>query len=131
MTTMRVRPLVGEENSDDCRLDSDQHRNLAARGHHCLPTGTTCGPSGRPTETVWTRSWTRTGMFQGVEPRRLAPTAEMQSCRLRSGKKRWFAGGRELAKRLSSSFRGKVKIGRRLPDGRDELLTIMGPSDSR
>jgi CRP/FNR family transcriptional regulator, cyclic AMP receptor protein len=39
-----------------------------------------------------------------------------------------FAEG-EPGDRLYIVISGKVKIGRRSPDGRDNLLTIMGPSD--
>jgi CRP-like cAMP-binding protein len=39
-----------------------------------------------------------------------------------------FAEG-EPGDRLYIIISGKVKIGRRSPDGRDHLLTIMGPSD--
>jgi len=70
----------------------------------------------------------RAGMFQGVEPRAVSElTAELRPVDLPSGHT-VFAEG-EPGDRLYIVISGKVKIGRRSPDGRDNLLTIMGPSD--
>jgi CRP-like cAMP-binding protein len=68
------------------------------------------------------------GMFQGVEPSAVfALTKQLHPVVF----PRWhtvFAQG-EPGDRLYLIISGKVKIGRRSPDGRENLLTIMGPSD--
>jgi len=70
----------------------------------------------------------RAGIFQGVEPNAaeaLARTLEPVE----------FARGQEIfsegqpGDRLYIILSGKVKIGRRAPDGRENLLAVMGPSD--
>lgn len=70
----------------------------------------------------------RAGIFQGVEPtaaEALARTLEPVE----------FARGQEIfsegqpGDRLYIILSGKVKIGRRAPDGRENLLAVMGPSD--
>jgi CRP/FNR family transcriptional regulator, cyclic AMP receptor protein len=71
---------------------------------------------------------TRAGIFQGVDSRAVsALTEQLQWFDFRKGK-RIFAEG-EPGDRLYIIISGKVKIGRRFPDGRENLLTIMGPSD--
>jgi CRP/FNR family transcriptional regulator, cyclic AMP receptor protein len=71
----------------------------------------------------------RAGMFQGVDSRAVsALTAELQPINFPSGHT-VFAEG-EPGDRLYIIVSGKVKIGRRSPDGRDSLLTILGPSDT-
>jgi CRP/FNR family cyclic AMP-dependent transcriptional regulator len=70
----------------------------------------------------------RAGMFQGVEPSAVsALTSQLDRvdfpCRHTV-----FAEG-EPGDRLFIIIAGKVKIGRRSPDGRENLLTIMGPAD--
>ena len=68
------------------------------------------------------------GMFQGVEPRAVsALTAELHPVDFPSGYTVIVEG--EPGDRLYIVISGKVKIGRRSPDGRDNLLTILGPSD--
>ncbi|MDT5246797.1 MAG: family transcriptional regulator, cyclic receptor protein, partial [Mycobacterium sp.] len=70
----------------------------------------------------------RAGMFQGVEPRAVsALTAELHPVDFPSGHTVFVEG--EPGDRLYIVISGKVKIGRRAPDGRENLLTIMGPSD--
>ena len=70
----------------------------------------------------------RAGMFQGVEPSAVsALTAELHPVDFRSGHT-VFAEG-EPGDRLFVVISGKVKIGRRSPDGRENLLNIIGPSD--
>lgn len=69
----------------------------------------------------------RAGIFQGVEPSAIAAlTKQLQPVDFpvdtRSSRK-------EPGNRLYIIISGKVKIGRRAPDGRENLLTIMGPSD--
>jgi CRP-like cAMP-binding protein len=66
-------------------------------------------------------------IFQGVEPAASAPTRGLQPVDFPLGYT-FFAEG-EPGDRLFIIFSGKVKIGRRSPDGRENLLTIMGPSD--
>src|SRR6266403_4034885 len=68
------------------------------------------------------------GMFQGVEPRAVsALTSQLHPVDFQCGHT-VFAEG-EPGDRLYIIISGKVKIGRRSPDGRDNLLTILGPSD--
>ncbi len=70
----------------------------------------------------------RAGMFQGVEPRAVsALTADLHPVDFPSGHTVFVEG--EPGDRLYIVISGKVKIGRRAPDGRENLLTIMGPSD--
>src|SRR5712672_3020443 len=70
----------------------------------------------------------RAGMFQGVEPRAVsALTAELHPVDFPSGHTVFVEG--QPGDRLYIVISGKVKIGRRAPDGRENLLTIMGPSD--
>jgi CRP-like cAMP-binding protein len=67
-------------------------------------------------------------MFQGVEPRAVsALTAGLHPVDFPSGHTVFVEG--EPGDRLYIVISGKVKIGRRAPDGRENLLTIMGPSD--
>ena len=70
----------------------------------------------------------RAGIFQGVEPSAVsALTKHLQPVDFPRGHT-VFAEG-EPGDRLFIIISGKVKIGRRSPDGRENLLTIMGPSD--
>jgi CRP/FNR family cyclic AMP-dependent transcriptional regulator len=70
----------------------------------------------------------RAGMFQGVEPRAVSSlTAELRPVNFPSGHTVFVEG--EPGDRLYILISGKVKIGRRSPDGRENLLTILGPSD--
>ena len=70
----------------------------------------------------------RAGIFQGVEPSAIsALTKQLQPVDFPRGHT-VFAEG-EPGDRLYIIISGKVKIGRRSPDGRENLLTIMGPSD--
>ena len=70
----------------------------------------------------------RAGIFQGVEPGAVsALTKQLQPVDFPRGHT-VFAEG-EPGDRLYIIISGKVKIGRRSPDGRENLLTIMGPSD--
>jgi CRP/FNR family transcriptional regulator, cyclic AMP receptor protein len=70
----------------------------------------------------------RAGLFQGVEPSAVsALTNQLRPVDVPPGHT-LFAEG-EPGDRLYIIVSGKVKIGRRSPDGRENLLTIMGPSD--
>ena len=70
----------------------------------------------------------RAGMFQGVEPTAVsAVTRQLHHIDFLSGQT-VFAEG-EPGDRLYIIISGKVKIGRRSPDGRENLLTVFGPSD--
>jgi len=70
----------------------------------------------------------RAEMFQGVEPSAVsALTKQLQPVDFPRGHT-VFAEG-EPGDRLYIVISGKVKIGRRSPDDRENLLTIMGPSD--
>ncbi|HJT03520.1 MAG TPA: Crp/Fnr family transcriptional regulator [Pseudonocardiaceae bacterium] len=70
----------------------------------------------------------RAGIFQGVDP------SAVQDLRAALEPVRFprahviFAEG-ELGDRLYIVLSGKVKIGRRSPDGRENLLAVFGPSD--
>src|SRR5690625_6155677 len=70
----------------------------------------------------------RAGIFQGVQPSAVAAlTKQLQPVDFPRGHT-VFAEG-EPGDRLYIILSGKVKIGRRSPAGRENLLTIMGPSD--
>ena len=70
----------------------------------------------------------RAGIFQGVEPTAVAALAkQLQPVDFPRGHVIFNEG--EPGDRLYIITTGKVKIGRRSPDGRENLLTIMGPSD--
>ena len=69
----------------------------------------------------------RTGMFQGFKSAVAAITKQLQPVDFA---RRWtvFAEG-EPADRLYIIISGKVKIGRRSPDGREHLLAVIGPPE--
>mgnify|MGYP002651901250 CR=1 FL=1 len=70
----------------------------------------------------------RAGIFQGVEPSAVAAlTKQLQPIDFPRGHVIFNEG--EPGDRLFIIVSGKVKLGRRSPDGRENLLTIMGPSD--
>jgi CRP/FNR family cyclic AMP-dependent transcriptional regulator len=70
----------------------------------------------------------RAGIFQGVEPTAVAAlAAELTEVEFPRGQVIFHEG--EPGDRLYIILSGKVKLGRRSPDGRENLLTIMGPSD--
>src|ERR1700681_4514432 len=70
----------------------------------------------------------RAGIFQGVEPSTVSVlTRQLQPVHFPRGHT-VFAEG-EPGDRLFIIISGKVKIGRRSPDGRENLLAVMGPSD--
>ena len=70
----------------------------------------------------------RAGIFQGVGPSAVsALTKQLRPVDFPRGHS-VFAEG-EPGDRLYIIVSGKIKIGRCLPDGRENLLTIMGPSD--
>jgi CRP/FNR family cyclic AMP-dependent transcriptional regulator len=70
----------------------------------------------------------KSGIFQGLAPSAVSEiSGKLHEVKLPPG---WtvFAEG-TCGDRLYIIISGKVKIGRRSPDGRESLLTIMGPSD--
>jgi CRP/FNR family cyclic AMP-dependent transcriptional regulator len=70
----------------------------------------------------------RAAMFQGVEPSAVsALTKQLHPVAFPPGHT-VFAEG-DPGDRLYIVISGKVKIGRRSPDGHDSLLTILGPSE--
>ena len=70
----------------------------------------------------------RAGIFQGVEPSAVsALTNQLQPVDFPRGHT-VFAEG-DPGDRLYIIVSGKVKIARRSPDGRENLLTILGPPD--
>ncbi|WP_301121308.1 Crp/Fnr family transcriptional regulator [Mycolicibacterium fortuitum] len=70
----------------------------------------------------------RAGIFQGVEPAAVSELiAQLQPVDFPRGHT-VFADG-DPGERLYIIVSGKVKIGRRAPNGRENLLTIMGPAD--
>ncbi|WP_018180229.1 Crp/Fnr family transcriptional regulator [Jongsikchunia kroppenstedtii] len=70
----------------------------------------------------------RAGIFQGVEPTAAAALAkDLQPVEFPRGHVVFNEG--EPGDRLYIILSGKVKVGRRSPDGRENLQMIMGPSD--
>ena len=70
----------------------------------------------------------RAGIFQGVEPSAVSELAgRLPEVKLPPGRIVFAEGA--PGDRLYIIISGKVKIGRRSRDGRESLLTIMGPSD--
>jgi CRP-like cAMP-binding protein len=70
----------------------------------------------------------RAGIFQGVEPSAVAAlTNQLQRVDFARGHTVFAEGS--PGDRLYIIVSGKVKIGRRAEDGRENLLTILGPSD--
>lgn len=70
----------------------------------------------------------RTSIFQGVEPAAIAELAlQLQPANFGPGQVIFMEG--ETGDQLFLLVEGKVKIGRRSTDGRENLLAIMGPSD--
>jgi CRP/FNR family cyclic AMP-dependent transcriptional regulator len=69
----------------------------------------------------------RTGMSQGFESAMAAITKQLQPVDF-ARRSTVFAQG-EPADRLYIIISGKVKIGRRSPDGREHLLAVMGPPE--
>jgi CRP/FNR family cyclic AMP-dependent transcriptional regulator len=70
----------------------------------------------------------RSGMFQGAQPSAVSVlTRQLHSIDFPRGHRVFTEG--EPGDRLYIVISGKVKIGRRSPDGHENLLTIVGPSD--
>ena len=70
----------------------------------------------------------KAGIFQGVDPdAALALGSQLEMVDYARGSS-IFAEG-ELGDRLYVILTGKVKLGRHSPDGRENLLAVMGPSD--
>jgi CRP-like cAMP-binding protein len=70
----------------------------------------------------------RAGIFQGVEPEAAAAlAAQLETVTYPRGSAIFSEG--ELGDRLYIILEGKVKLGRHSPDGRENLLAIMGPAD--
>ncbi|TPG32568.1 Crp/Fnr family transcriptional regulator [Mycolicibacterium hodleri] len=70
----------------------------------------------------------RAGLFGGAEPNaKSASIPQLQHVDFARGRTVYAEG--EPGDRLYVIVSGKVKMGFRLPDGRENLLTIMGPSD--
>src|SRR6195952_524058 len=82
-----------------------------------------CSSGGHVEETL-----ARAGIFQGVDPdAALALGSQLESVEYPRGSSIFSIG--ELGDRLYVILSGKVKLGRNSPDGRENLLAIMGPSD--
>jgi CRP-like cAMP-binding protein len=70
----------------------------------------------------------KAGIFQGVEPDAAeALAAQLETVTYPRGSAIFSEG--ELGDRLYVILDGKVKLGRHSPDGRENLLAIMGPAD--
>ncbi|MBY3989551.1 Crp/Fnr family transcriptional regulator [Rhodococcus fascians] len=70
----------------------------------------------------------RAGIFQGVEPSAVAAlTEQLEPLDFPRGHVVFTEG--DPGDRLYIIVSGKIKLGRRSPDGRENLLAIMGPSD--
>lgn len=70
----------------------------------------------------------RAGIFHGVEPSAVAALTEQLQPETFPSRHRVFDEG-EPGDRLYIVTAGKIKLGRRSPDGRENLLAIVGPSD--
>lgn len=70
----------------------------------------------------------RAGIFQGVDPTAVAALIrDMEAVKFRRGTTIFDEG--EPGDRLYIITSGKVKLARHAPDGRENLLSVMGPSD--
>ena len=70
----------------------------------------------------------RAGIFQGVDPVAVQHLIEqMETVRYPRGTTIFDEG--EPGDRLYIITSGKIKLARHAPDGRENLLTVMGPSD--
>jgi len=70
----------------------------------------------------------RAGIFQGVDPAAVsALIGDMETVRFPRGTTIFDEG--EPGDRLYIIIDGKVKLARHAPDGRENLLSVMGPSD--
>src|SRR5919199_3531221 len=70
----------------------------------------------------------RSGIFQGVDPEAAEALAkEMDIIEIRKGDVLFNEG--EAGDSLYIVLSGKIKLGRRAADGRQNLVSIMGPSD--
>jgi CRP-like cAMP-binding protein len=68
------------------------------------------------------------GIFQGVDPQAAeALSSQLETVDYPRGSAIFSEG--ELGDRLYIILDGKVKLGRRSPDGRENLLAVMGPAD--
>jgi CRP/FNR family cyclic AMP-dependent transcriptional regulator len=107
---------------DDSQLDA---RSVAApRMTPHWRSGPTAGAAGVHVEDALARA----GMFQGAVPSAVSMLAEQfHSIEFPRGHRVFVEG--EPGDRLYIIISGKVKIGRRSPDGHENLLTIAGPSD--
>lgn len=70
----------------------------------------------------------RAGIFQGVDPEAAAALAAQLETVSFPRSSAIFSEG-ELGDRLYIILEGKVKLGRHAPDGRENLLAVMGPAD--
>ena len=71
---------------------------------------------------------TRSGIFQGVDPEAAEALAkEMDTVEIRKGEVVFNEG--EPGDSLYIVLSGKIKLGRRAADGRQNLISVMGPSD--
>src|ERR671910_551971 len=70
----------------------------------------------------------RSGIFQGVDPEASEALArEMETIEIRKGEVVFNEG--EPGDSLYIILSGKIKLGRRAADGRQNLVSVMGPSD--
>lgn len=70
----------------------------------------------------------RAGIFQGVDaPARAALIQQLRWVEFQRGHNIYTEG--EAGDKLYIIISGKVKLGRRSPDGREKLLAVLGPSD--
>jgi len=70
----------------------------------------------------------KAGIFQGVDPdAALSLGSHMETVEYQRGSSIFSEG--ELGDRLYVILAGKIKLGRHSPDGRENLLAVMGPSD--
>jgi CRP-like cAMP-binding protein len=82
----------------------------------------------RREEDVVDDTLSRAGIFQGVDPDAVtALGAQLETVEYPRGSAIFSEG--ELGDRLYIVLSGKVKLGRHSPDGRENLLSVLGPSD--
>ena len=112
---------AGFAGSDDTKAQELDDRRLPTDWPECVDTDDV-------DERAKREILARAGLFQGVEPSAVAAlTKQLQPVDFPRGHT-VFAEG-DPGDRLYIAISGKVKIGRRSPDGHENLLTIMGPSD--
>ncbi|MCW2651033.1 MAG: cAMP-binding protein, partial [Mycobacterium sp.] len=126
MTPYRgARPTAGGDGSNEATIQQLDDRRQQSNGPEKLDGSGVEGQAARDGANV---ILARAGMFQRTESSTVsALTKRLGPVEFPPGHTVFGEG--EPGDRLYIIISGKVKIGRRSPDGRENLLTIMGPSD--